>query len=221
MTETNDWWKELPRKVCRQFSVDTDGEPLAVARPADVQRSRELVDEERARAQRGGGDPAALFERLDKFAGPLTFMGFEQKNPPRGKPPRIFDYDGNKVGRMTDGDLLVKLAGFVVFEEDGHTGALPEIGARHLQVVEKEPIVFTLDAARAVVIPWHVREGGAGWQIRAKNEAAGFDYIVCECEDKGLAEFIVGHHNDRHEAIEADHGPYRLPGDGDQRKGVK
>lgn len=68
----------------------------------------------------------------------------------------------------------------------------------HLMADQTEKrIVFTLGAARAVVVPWRVRKGDGPWEVTATADD-GVDYVVCECQDQGLAEFIAGHHNDRH-----------------------
>ena len=65
----------------------------------------------------------------------------------------------------------------------------------------KQRIVFSLDAARVIVLPWRVCKADATWEVRA-GDGDGDGYLVCECQDGGIAEFLVEHHNAQHERLE-------------------
>jgi len=66
---------------------------------------------------------------------------------------------------------------------------------------KKTRVVFSLEAAEAVCVLWHVHECAGAWtgsppvRLTSWSVRSATDYIVCVCQDKGIAEFLVGHHN--------------------------
>ncbi len=55
-------------------------------------------------------------------------------------------------------------------------------------------IVMSICGEQAVLLPWSVKSTWRVWEVRA-TDGKGFDYIVCDCHDEGLAEFIAAEHN--------------------------
>lgn len=97
----------------RKMKCFPDGEPMAVARPADAERAFELVME--AEQSPESKNPVwassiwgALEKQLDAECGPYTFIGYLARVKGDGSDAAILDEKGKPIDTMQKGDSIIR-----------------------------------------------------------------------------------------------------------------